>query len=869
MAGILQALLPQKKNGKDKNSTVNKIIAEFTHSDAKTAPRVLYKKTVQDSIPVYAVHEKENLIETYPGMFTRSYWLKENNYQSETEEREEEIYINYRKVLNSLGTNEEYAISIMNRNVDMHEIEENVLCKETGDELDFLRREMNDVTVDRIKQGRNGLEKLKYITIGLHCDDLKKATDVFNKSIDRRMSDRFKKIESDAIPIPIEKKLEILHDIYNIDDQGTFLTHKKIQNPKTGMIEDVTEFDLENMRAQGCTVKDIIGPSSFSVYDSFIEMGAKYVRTMRIVNLPATMGDDFFCKLTDVEFNILTTANIRPIPSVEARKIVGKNLALARSEMAEQRKALIKSNLPEEMVSDDTKDNVEHAEDLRDEMTKNDERLFKTCYTVTFWADTLEELNEHTETIVTACQTEGVGVQIMTKMQEEGFNYTLPLCDNELPYSFMRTLKSSSASIFFPFSNLELMDKGGINYSCNLYSKNLIVYDRTQTQNFNGFVLGKPGAGKSFTSKVEMLSVMLKSNSDCIVIDPEGEYGALTKLIHGQEIKIEPGGKWHVNPMEIDSGYEWESDDEKAVESNPVYAKCTFIIRLIETMLDSPLGISAVQKTIVDESVRELYKPWMREDGGLDPIPKDKMPTLVDLQREFAKQAKKVPEARELEYCLKLYTEGSLNAFAYQSNVDIHNRFITYNIRDVGEELMPLAMMIILDSLFTTMFKNKKSGKYTWIWIDEIYLMFKSEKSAGTLNELFKRSRKHGGIPTGITQNIEDLLESNTARKMLSNCNFVQILNQAQSDREHLRELLNLSQSQVDVITSAPKGQGLIYTGDNVVPFFSVFPKGNSIYRCLTSNMKEIREYEEEERRKRAHEQKNEKKKLLINSQAG
>lgn len=852
-----------KKTLMEKSGFSN-IYTELTRKEMQQAPKVLYKKTVQDSIPIVAVHEKENLIETYPGFFTRSYWIKENNYQSETEEREEGMYIDYRKVLNSLGTNEEYSVSIMNRNVNMREIEENVLCKETGDELDYLRLEMNDVTLERINQGRNGLQKLKYITIGLHCKELKKAADVFDKSIDRRMSDRFKKLESDAVPIPIEKKLEILHDIYNIDEQGTFLSHKKVQNSKTGMIEDVAEFDLENMRAQGCQVADIIGPSSFCVHDSYIEMGRKFVRTLRLEKYPATMGDDFFCKLTDVDFNILTTANIKPIPATLARKIVSKNLKLARAEMSEQRQALIRSNLPEEMVSDETRDNVDRAKELRDDMVKNDERLFKTCYTITFWADSLDELKEHTETIMTMCQTEGAAAQIMTKMQEEGFNYTLPLCDDELPYRFKRTLKSSSAAIFFPFSNLELMDKGGINYSCNLYSKNLIVYDRTQTQNYNGFVLGKPGSGKSLASKVEMLSVMLGSNSDCIVIDPEGEYGALARLIHGQEIKIEPGGKWHINPMEIDTRYEWESDDEDMVEANPVYAKCTFIIRLIETMLDSPLGISAVQKTIVDESVRSLYKPWMREDGGLDPIPADKMPTLVDLQKEFARHARAIPEARELEYCLKLYTEGSLNAFSYRSNVDVHNRFITYNIRDVGEELMPLAMMIILDSLFTTMFKNKRAGKFTWTWIDEIYLMFKSEKSAGTLNELFKRSRKHGGIPTGITQNIEDLLESNTARKMLSNCNFVMILNQSPSDREHLRDLLNLSQSQVEVITSAPKGQGLIYTGDHVVPFYSVFPKNNSIYRCLTSNMKEIREYEEEDRRKRALELKSEKKRSLV-----
>ena len=858
--GILKALFG--------NSSAGTLLGSIKKKNVYEPPKVFYKKTVQDSIPILAVHEAENLIETYPGFYTRSYWIGENNYQSETEEREKEMYIAYRKVLNSLGVNEEYSLSIMNRNIDMREVEENVLKKETGDEFDYLRRELNEITLQRVQQGRNGLEKLKYITVGLHCDSLKKARDVFNKSIDRRMSEAFKKIESYANPISIEKKLEILHDIYNIDDHGSFLTHKKVVHPDSGVVEDVAEFDLDNMRAQGCRIQDVIGPSSFVVHDKHIEMGSKFIRVLMVEDLSATMRDDVFCKLTDVDFNILMTANYQPLSNVVARSIVHKNLALARSEVAEQRKALIQANLPEEMVSDDLQENMERAKDLREEMVKNDERLFKVVYTIAIWADSMEALQAHTETVMTYCQSEGMtGVRIMEMMQEEGFNTTLPLLDNEMPYSFKRTMKSSSASIFFPFSNLELNDKGGINYSCNLNSKNLIVYDRTKTQNFNGFVLGVPGSGKSFTSKVEMLNVFLGSNSDCIIIDPEGEYAAMTNLIHGQVIKIESGGTNHINPMEIDANYTWENDEDNVTITNPVFAKVPFIIQLVETMVDPPLGsLTATQKSIIDECVRRLYEPFM-EDGILKPIPADKMPTLTDLQHEFAKEFARTKDhdAKELADALKLFTgNGTLNTFGFQSNVDVHNRFVTYDIRDCDDVLKPLAMMIIFDSLFNRMFSNKRLGKFTWIWVDEIYLLFTSEKSATTLNQMFKRARKHGGVPTGITQNVEDLLESNTARKMLSNCNFVQILNQSASDREKLRELLNLSQAQVDVITSAPRGQGLIFTGTNTVPFASTFPKNNSIYRCLTSNMMEIREYEEEERRKKSQEAKSDKKKSLL-----
>ena len=345
-----------------------------------------------------------------------------------------------------------------------------------------------------------------------------------------------------------------------------------------------------------------------------------------------------------------------------------------------------------------------------------------------------------------------------------------------------------------------------------------------------------------------MLYVFLKSNADIIVIDPEDEYTALAKLLGGEIIKIMPGGEAHINPMEIISDYELED------EMNPVYAKADFILKLMECILKSPFGIDSVQETIIDECVHSLFEPFMRDDR-LREIPPDQMPTLTDLQAELAKR--KEPEARELSIALKLYSgKGSLNAFGFRTNVHTKNRFTVYQIRDIGDRLKNLSMLAILDHIWNQIVQNRKIGRNTWFYVDEIYLLFQNEYSATFLNTLFRRARKYGGVPTGITQNVSPLLESPTARDMLQNCCFIEILSQAEPDREKLQSLLNLSQKQLSYITSSPKGQGLLYTGQNMVPFFSQFPKDNDVYRCLTSDLKEIKAYEAQEKREAARRQK-------------
>lgn len=935
-------------------------------------------QTLQESIPIYAVHEEFNLIETYPGCYTKSYAIGEINYQMATEEEQDILFDIWKGVFKSLGANVEFAQSIFNRNINMEQFCEETLKKEVGDKLDYLRRELNQITLGWITEGKNGIKKDKIITLALHETSVKKASETF-KRLDRELDKNLKKMSSFATPLKLEDRLEFLYDICNIGSEGEFLTKTKIMNEETGKIEEVSSFDFETIRSMGLTVNDIIAPSSLVFKKDRIESGSKHLRILQITDYPNTITDEFLSDLTNQTFNMLVTQNVKPISKPQATNLVSKNIMLIREEKNKQRQRALRNNQSEDMISPEILDRETEAFELRTAMREADEDLYETVLTICIFANTLSELQDYTDTIVTACKSVSVSVEVLEEMQEEGFKTTLPLCCNVIPVKNRRTLKTTSVAAFMPFSILELNDKNGINYSLNAVSKNLILYDRLGTQNYNGFILGTPGcfagdtqialsdgtihtlkelaesekfrfevngynpekkaiesqtiiharkvkevsqlakvtlsngtvlrctpdhlfmlkdgtyipaeklqkgsalmpkhtvknvsiiqykekvpvydleaenqwenyqlacgiivhnSGKSFTAKIEMLNVLLGSNSDIIVIDPESEYGALARLTGGEVIKITPGGKHCISPMDITVDYEIED------ETDPVFAKADFILKLCEAIIKTPFGLNSIQEAIIDECVHKLYSPFY-VDGKLRPIPPEKMPTLSDLQQELARRSE--PEARELQMALRLYTgKGSLNTFSQRTNVDANNRFIVYDISEIGDKMKPMAMLVILDSIWNKIAQNRKIGKNTWFYVDEIYLLFQNELSATFLNILFKRARKYGGVPTGITQNVEDLLESDTARKMLSNCNFVQMLNQAPNDRMKLQQLLNLSDYQMDYITSAPKGQGLIYTGTNTVPFYSQFPKDNSIYRCLTSDMKEIKAYEEAERR--------------------
>lgn len=801
-------------------------------------------QTAQGSVPIVGVHERYDLLETYSGCFVKSYRIQDSNYLTAREEEQRVIFNGWRQLINSFDAGMEAALTVYNRTVNMQEFCENVLNKECGDSFDGLRKELNGIILGRMREGRNGIRKDKYLTVAVHGDSAGKAATVFRR-LDRDVDKMLGKIGSGAEPVTLEGSLDILYGIYNSPDEH-LAARSRVQD-EDGRMREVCSFDYGQMRSMGLTVNDMIAPSSLEIGRDSMRLGGKYVRTLRVTQLSSQMSDGFLNNVTEMNFDCITTVNFKPIPPKRADAIVAKNLSLVRDQKARQMKAGQKAGVYDDSyISPDIMEREVQALDLRDAMRERDEHLFETVMTVSVFGETMAELDEYTEALVTEYKKGSVTLSVMGNQQEEGFCSTLPLCYDRIPQK--RTLTSSSLAVFVPFSVLELSDPGGINYSVNLISKNLVVYDRMSSANYNGFILGCPGMGKSMAAKLEMLLQFLKTDADIVVIDPENEYGPLARLLGGQVIPITPGGESHINPMEIVADYELGD------ETSPVNAKADFILKLIECVNRSPFGINSVQETIIDECVHALYDRFMA-GGRLKGIRKEEMPTLTDLQVELGKRRE--PEARELAMALKLYTgNGSLNAYGFRTNVEVGSRFVVYQIRDVGDRLKNLSMLTILDHIWNQIVRNRRIGRNTWFYVDEIYLLFQNEYSATFLNTLFRRARKYGGVPTGISQNVRPILESPTARDMLQNCNFIEILGQAAPDRESLREILNLSDTELEYITNSPKGQGILYTGTAKIPFSNEIPKDNLIYRVLTTNPREMHEFEVRDKREQSRRQK-------------
>ena len=822
----------------------------------KKKPRLMPEciETVQDSIPIRAVHEKYNLIETYEGCFTRSFRILNINYKTASENEQEVLMSKWRDYLNSLGSSMEMSLTVYNRPMDIRGFKEEHFIKEAGDGFDYLRKQLNEITERRAIAGKNSIERDIYLTYAVHADDVRTAAESLKRLSD--ITDKHLKMLGSATEeIPIEEKLEIIHDIYNRDNRGEFLTKTKILN-SAGTIEEVASFDFDNIRSMGITVNDVIAPSSIQYLPRLIRIGSKYAKAVKIVDYPSLLTDEFLGTLTGNEFYTITTLNVRAMSSAETERLINQQLAYVREEKNNNVRANRRDQVPEDMIKPDINEREEGLLNVRRGVRENDEHLFETTLSMIIFADTKEKLTEYKEDVMSTCSSLSADVIELNDEQEEGFIATLPLCVN--PLQVKRTLSSSECSLVEPFSNLEINEKDGINYTMNAASKNLLIYNRLNKPNYNGFILGSSGSGKSFTAKTEIVNVFLRQNSDIMILDPEQEYVYITKALKGQVVSIMPGGKNHINPLDIVSlDYEYDTDaDETGEMVDPILEKVSFINKLFESMLSENWGMDSIQKSLIDECLRDLYAPFMK-DGKLARAPKaEETPTFNEMMEWFSHRDE--PEARTLYYVLRRYAgDGTLNIFSQQTNIELHNRIICFDISAVGEELKLMAMNIIQDMCWSRLVENKKLGKFTFIYVDELHIFFQpgQESAAEFLTQLWKRARKYGGVPTGITQSPADLLEHPVGKRLLSECNFIQILNQSSDEnRERLKNILNLSESSLSYITSAPIGQGLFYTGQNTVPFFSRFPEDNDIFPMLTSDMKQLREIEEKKRRERARE---------------
>ena len=568
---------------------------------------------------------------------------------------------------------------------------------------------------------------------------------------------------------------------------------------------------------KGHSFKDFICPDTMEFESDYFKMGNKYGRVIFLKEYASYIKDNMVAELTDLNRNMMMSIDVVPVPMDEAvREVENRRLGVETNITNWQRRQNSNNNFSA-VIPYDLEQQRNESKEFLDDLTTRDQRMFLSVLTMVHTADTKEQLDNDTESLLTTARKHLCQFAILKWQQMDGLNTAMPFGIRKI--DALRTLTTESLAVFIPFRVQEINHENGIYYGQNVISKNMIIADRRQLLNGNSFILGVSGSGKSFTGKNEIVSVILRDpNADVIVIDPEREYSQLINALGGEVIHISATSNNHINAMDLNSEY--------GDGANPVILKSEFILSLCEQLIGGS-NLGPKQKSIIDRCTAQVYRHY--QQGNYQGTP----PTLQDFREELLKQSE--PEAKEIALAIELFTDGSLNTFAKNTNVDTNNRLICYDILDLGKQLLPIGMLVVLDSILNRITMNRSKGRNTFIFIDEIYLLFQHEYSANFLFTLWKRVRKYGAYCTGITQNVDDLLQSHTARTMLANSEFIVMLNQASTDRLELAKLLNISDLQMSYITNVGAGQGLLKVGSSLVPFINRFPTNTKLYKLMTT----------------------------------
>ena len=783
-------------------------------------------KTVQQTIP-YIYAYQNGIFEIEDGVFSKSYALEDINFKIASQEDQNQIFIAFGDFLNSFNNNASLQITIFNRDIDMEEFKEKILMNLKGEVLDEYREEYNDMLLEKITEGRNNLRRDKYLTVSIEADDIDAAVSVFNR-MDAEIKSGIKKItgRKDTKALSLMERLAILYEIIN-DKSKEIPFYQKANLGKS----EAESINYKWMKKQKLTTKDLICPSYMKFHKDHVDLGDRMGKLYYIKNLPTFLTTDMLADVCDIPCNAVTSIIYQPLRQDKSMKMVRNQMTNINANIVESQKKANRSGYSQDLISPSLKKAKDDTEKLIQDMTSRNQKMFSVTIVIMLLADNEEEMDKYEETLKTIVSKHLCPISNFSYAQESAFSTVLPLCNNKVFTD--RLLTTECASIFIPFVTEEMVQPGGLYYGINTVTNNLILYNRLKSKNANGVILGTPGAGKSFAAKQEITNVFLNTDDEILIIDPEGEYSPLAKLFGGEVIKISSGSKVHINPLDMDMNYADEGDD-------PVTLKSDFISSLFETISRARFGLSPNEVSIIDRCTKHMYKDYVEHmqtyQGGT--CDRKASPVLEDLYEELMKQPD--PEAQSLATSLELYAIGSQDIFAKRTNVNLENRFIVYDIKDIGSSMKNMGLQVCLNDVWNRVIQNKAKGKRTWFYVDEMHILTQTDTSAKFLQSIYKRARKWGGIPTGMTQNVEDLLKSAEARTILNNCDFVLMLNQAPLDRNELAAMYNISDAQCEYITNADSGQGILYTGKTIVPFTNKFPTNTKLYKAMTTKVGEV-----------------------------
>lgn len=792
-------------------------------------------KTVQDTIPYTHVYPEKGIIETLPGTFTRTYLLRDTNYDSASEDDKLAMAQKYQEFLNTFDQSLRFELTIDQKNIDMETFESQTMLKMRGDDMDMLREERNDM------MRRKVLDKRKYLTVSAKAESLDEALTIFDR-LDKTIPSILRKIGQASItPLTTVERLELLHDMYNVGMEGHFgnnvVREDKMDEAghvvSTQYVWGDPQFSLDIMHRMGLTTKDVIAPDYFEFKTNYGMCGGKYFRALYLRSIPEIISDSIIKDITSTTIDMTTSLHFTPIPTEVASRRIKNRLTTIDASLLDKQKKASRSGYSADLISPELRNSHEQTAALLEEVARKSQNMFEMSLVIVHFADTKEQLDSDTKTLQSVTAGQKLRLSVLSEQQEVGLNTVLPLALNQIHVS--TTLTSESASAFTPFVNTELIDRnGGMFYGFNKISNNPILLNRKNLKNGNGFIFGTPGAGKSMSAKQEMLTVLLSTPDDTVlVVDPEAEYYPMAEMLGGEVVRIASGSDVYINPLDIDMSADSEDD--------PIAIKSDFMVSFCDAIAGDRNCITPAQRSIIDRCVKAAYQDFLSSyDPEARQYDQSKIPTLVDFFNVLKKQ--RGFDAAQLRDMLELYVTGSQNIFAHRTNVDYKDRFVVFDIRDTGATLKNVALLVVLDYVWNKMVAGRKNKNYTWFFVDEIYLLFKTQSSAEFLKNLYKRARKYMGIPTGITQNVSDLLRDETARTMIANSEYLELLNQKSEDRLILQELLHMSDAELSYITNSNPGEGIIYNGVCCVPFINQIPKDTLQYKAMTTKAGEAAE---------------------------
>ncbi|PKM75568.1 MAG: conjugal transfer protein TraE [Firmicutes bacterium HGW-Firmicutes-17] len=762
------------------------------------------EKTAQDSIPFQKMYP-DGICRVTDKLYTKTIRFQDINYQLAQNEDKTAIFESWCDFLNYFDSSIHFQLSFLNMTANANDYESSVTINPQQDDFDSIRSEYSEMLQSQLSKGNNGLMKTKYLTFGIEADSVKIAKPRLER-IENDLWNAFKRLGASVDSLDGKERLRLCHNILRMDGNETF------------------HFDWKWLVPSGLSVKDFIAPSSFEFREGRIfKTGAKFGAVSFLQILAPELNDRILADFLDLESNLLVTMHIQSVDQTKAIKTIKRKITdLDKMKIEEQKKA-VRSGYDMDIIPSDLATYGGEAKKLLADLQSRNERMFLVTFLLMNTADTKQQLENIVFQASGIAQKHNCTLVRLDYQQEQGFMSSLPLGLNQTV--IQRSLTTSATAIFVPFTTQELFQSDGeaLYYGLNSLSNNLIMVDRKKLKNPNGLILGTPGSGKSFSAKREITNIFLITTDDIIICDPEAEYFPLVNRLNGQVVKISPTSTDFVNPMDINLNY---SEDE-----SPLSLKSDFILSLCELIVGGKEGLMPVEKSIIDRCVRLIYADYLS-----DPVP-EKMPILEDLYNALKQQDEN--EAQHVRAALEIYVTGSLNVFNHRTNVDITNRLVCFDIKELGKQLKKLGMLVVQDQVWNRVTVNRAEKRSTRYYIDEFHLLLKEEQTAAYSVEIWKRFRKWGGIPTGITQNVKDLLSSREVENIFENSDFVYMLNQASGDRQILAKQLNISPHQLSYVTHSGEGEGLLFYGNVILPFADKFPKDTELYRIMTTKPNE------------------------------